>query len=398
MSDSQPLNGIRVIEFAGLAPGDKIQPARWKWPDLILVLGPFCGQLLSSYGASVLRVDRPGVSHHSDVLTSYKSSIVLDLKSAACIALLKSLLNRVDVLVDPFRPGVLERLGLDPTALLRENPRLIILRLTGFRRDGKYKHMAGHDINYLAVSGLLSMLGSRDGPPSPPANVLADYAGGGLVAFAGVLLAIIYRSLSGNGQIVEAAMVDGAGYLGTVPRLRTKEPVWGGERGTNLLDGGCPYYRCYECKDAGNYMAVGALEPQFFANLLQGLGISPEALCSGEIPREDKRSWPQMHHMFESRFKQRTRREWEAVFGDLDACVTPVLRYPELEREGYPQRPLVHLQRSPAKPVDTPWRGKVLKPGQGGEQTLKEWLGWEVGKHYEVGYQQVLETVEKSKL
>ncbi|KAF4456254.1 alpha-methylacyl- racemase [Fusarium albosuccineum] len=383
MSNEQPLKGIRVLEFAGLAPG------------------PFCGQLLSSYGASVLRVDRPGVPQHSDVLTSYKSSIVLDLKSVTCIALLKSLLAKTDVLIDPFRPGVLERLGLDPKALLGEYPRLIVLRLTGFRRDGKYKDMAGHDINYLAVSGLLSMLGPRGGPPSPPINILADYAGGGLVAFAGVLLAIIHRNLTGNGQVVEASMVDGAGYLGTIPRLRSKEPSWGNERGTNILDGGCPFYRCYECKDTGRYMAVGALEPQFFANLLLGLGLGHESLTTGESERQDKRSWPRMHRLFEERFKTKTRREWEAVFDSLDACVTPVLEYPELEKAGYQQRPLVHLQTSPAKPIDASWAGKPLKPGHGGEQAFKDWLRWQVGRDYEMGdtgWRKVLKTTGNSRL
>lgn len=193
-------------------------------------------------------------------------------------------------------------------------------------------------------------------------------------------------------------MVDGAGYLGTVPRLRTKEPVWSGERGTNLLDGGCPFYRCYECKDAGKYMAVGALEPQFFANLLRGLDIAPQTIGPGSMSKDDKRCWPHMHGLFEERFRQKTRKEWEMVFDDLDACVTPVLEYGELEKTGYQQRQLVHLQNSPAKPVDAPWEGKVLKPGQGGEQTLKEWLGWELGRDYQVGDGQVFEATGRNKL
>ncbi|KAH7142208.1 CoA-transferase family III domain-containing protein [Dactylonectria macrodidyma] len=331
MSAGPPLNGIRVVELAGLAPG------------------PFCGQLLSSYGASVLRIDRPDTSPHSDILTSYKSSVVLDLKSQLCISLLKSILRKADVLIDPFRPGVLEKLDLDPSALTRDNPRLIVIRLTGYRRDGKYKDLAGHDINYLAVSGLLSMLGARGEPPSPPANILGDYAGGGLVAFSGVVLALIHRSTSGKGQVVEATMVDGAGYLGTIPRLRTKEPVWSDERGTNLLDGGCPYYRCYECKDAGKYMSVGALEPQFFANLLRGLNISPKDIGHGNMKRDDKRNWPHMYRVFENRFKKKTRREWEAIFDDMDACVVPVLEYGELEEAEYPQRPLIRVQSHSTK-------------------------------------------------
>ncbi|KAK6067719.1 CoA-transferase family III [Seiridium cupressi] len=170
---------------------------------------------LSSYGASVLRINRPGTGQISDVLTSYKSSIILDLEVPSCIALLISLLAKVDVLIDTFRPGVLEKLGLCPEGLSKQNPRLIV-RLAGFRRDGKYKNLAGRDINYLAVSSLLSMLGARGAPAAPPGNILGDYAGGGLVAFAGVLLAIIHRGVSGHGQVVEASMVDGAGYLGMI--------------------------------------------------------------------------------------------------------------------------------------------------------------------------------------
>lgn len=193
MPSKPPLTGLKVLELGGLAPG------------------PFCGFLLSSYGASVLRVDRPGTTPTGDLLTSYKSSIALDLKSKSSHALFLSLISKADILIDPFRPGVLEKLGLDPVTVLQKiNPKLIVCRLTGFRRDGKYKDMAGHDINYLAVSGVLSMLGAKDTPPLPPGNVLADFAGGGHVAFTGVLLALIHRGVSGKGQIVEANMGRGS--------------------------------------------------------------------------------------------------------------------------------------------------------------------------------------------
>ena len=332
------------------------------------------------------------------MLTSYKSSIVLDLKKSECIAFLKSMLSKVDVLIDPFRPGVLENLGLCPKTLVKEYPRLIVLRLTGFRRDGKYKDLAGHDINYLAVSGLLNQLGASGSPPSPPANILGDYAGGGLVGFVGVLLAIMHRSMTGNGQVVEANMVDGVSYLGTIPRLRTKEPVWNGERGTNLLDGGCPYYRCYECKDTGQYMSVGALEPKFFTNLLLGLELDTKKLGFSSSTREDKNTWPRMHQLFDERFRQKTRSEWEAIFDGLDACVTPVLEYAELERAHYEQRPLVHLQESPAKPVKAPWKGKILKLGDGGIEALSKWYGLEEGKDFELDDQGVLIYSKRSKL
>ena len=202
-----PLTGLKVLELSGLAPG------------------PFCGFLLSSYGASVLRIDRPGPPS-SDMLTSHKSSIALDLKSKASHALLLSLISKADVLIDPYRPGVLEKLGLDPVNVLQKiNPKLITVRLTGFRRDGKYKDMAGHDINYLAVSGVLSMLGAKDTPPLPPGNVLADFAGGGHVAFTGVLLALIHRGVSGKRQVVEANMADRVNFLGTFPRPLTRHAM-----------------------------------------------------------------------------------------------------------------------------------------------------------------------------
>ncbi|KAF5601172.1 alpha-methylacyl racemase [Fusarium pseudocircinatum] len=381
MESKPPLTGLQVVELAGLAPG------------------PFCGQLLSSYGASVVRVDRAGVPENQDILTSYKSSILLDLKNRGSIRLLKALLDKADILIDPFRPGVLERLGLCPSSvLLVSNPRLIVVRITGFRRDGPYKDMAGHDINYLAVSGLLSMLGSSGLPPSPPGNLLADYAGGGLVAFAGVLMALYHRSSTGKGQVVDASMVDGASYIGTIPRLKSKEPAWRGERGNNLLDGGCPYYQCYECKDEAQYMSVGALEPQFFANLLRGLGLTSDEVLDPGLRREDKRSWPRMREAFANRFRERTRKEWEQIFNSMDACVAPVLEHKEMERAGYEHRPIVHLSASPARPVDSQWEGKRLSQGHGAEEVLETWLGWEQGRDYAVDQETRLFRVVNSKI
>ncbi|KAG5655224.1 hypothetical protein KAF25_001977 [Fusarium avenaceum] len=381
MNTRPPLTNLRVVELAGLAPG------------------PFCGQLLSSYGASVLRIDRSGSPENQDILTSYKSSIVLDLKRSGCISLLKRVLDIADILIDPFRPGVLERLGLCPSSvLLVSNPRLIVVRITGFRRDGLYKDMAGHDINYLAVSGVLGMLGSRGQPPLPPGNLLADYAGGGLVAFAGLLMAIIHRSSTGKGQVVEANMVDGASYIGTIPRLRSKEPGWDGERGTNLLDGGCPYYQCYECKDEGKYMSVGALEPQFFNQLVRGLGLTSDEIISPGLRREDKRSWPRMQEAFTRKFKGKTRKEWEAIFDGSEACVTPVLEHKEMEQAAYEQRPMVHLSDSTSRPVDAPWVGNRLEPGHGGHETLRAWMDWEVGKHYNIDKGTFLLQADNAKL
>lgn len=191
----------------------------------------------------------------SDLLTRRKSSIQVNLKSDGGIRLIKDLVKFVDVLIDPFRPGVLEKLGLGPDLLARHNPRLIVARMTGFRRDGKYRNMAGHDINYIAVSGVLSMLGPKDGKPAAAINLLGDFAGGGLVCFLGIVLALFERTKTGKGQFVEANMVDGSAFIATSPRLAMKTPLWSGQRGTNLLDGGCPYYDTYETLD-GKYIAV----------------------------------------------------------------------------------------------------------------------------------------------
>ncbi|KAJ9617132.1 hypothetical protein H2200_000853 [Cladophialophora chaetospira] len=381
MTANPPLTGLKVLELAGLAPG------------------PFCGVLLANWGASVLRIDRPGTGGGNDLLTSHKSSIALDLKSPTSLAVFLDLIPKSDVLIDPFRPGVLEKLGLDPeSVLLKKNPRLIVVRLTGFRRDGKYSAMAGHDINYLAVSGMLSMLGERGKPPLAPGNILSDFAGGGHAAFTGVLLAVIHRATSGKGQVVEANMVDGVSYLGTFPRLLTKMPMWNAERGTNTLDGGAPYYGCYECKDAGKYMSVGALEPQFWAELLKGLGFTEQEVVPGKFDRLDKRSWPHLKVLFTQRFKEKTRKEWEAIFDGTDACCAPVLEHAEMEAANYEQRPIVGLTGSPARKVDMPWDGKALAPGEGGEETLKQWMGWSKGRDYDVSAKGSFERREKSKL
>jgi alpha-methylacyl-CoA racemase len=226
-------------------------------------LGPFAGLLLADYGATVLRVDRVSTDTHSsnsppptlDLLTRHKKSIAVNFKSAGGIALIKELVKHVDVVIDPFRPGVLEKLGLGPDVLCNINPRLVLGRMTGFRRDGKYAQMAGHDINYIAVSGVLSMLGRKGERPYPPGNIIGDFAGGGAMCFMGIVLALFAREKTGKGQAVEANMVDGSAYLATMPRLSMRGRAWNMEKGDNLLDGGCPYYDVYTTKD-GKYMAV----------------------------------------------------------------------------------------------------------------------------------------------
>lgn len=410
MTGAPPLTGVRVLEFAGLAPGrcPRITPDSIASP-LTSIAGPFAGLLLADYGASVLRIDRavPNLTHSSsvppataDLLTRHKSSIAVDLKANAGISFVKSLVVHADIIIDPFRPGVLEKLGLSPDVLLKLNPRIILARMTGFRRDGKYKDMAGHDINYIAVSGALSLLGRKNEKPLPPANILGDFAGGGATLFQGILLALLAREKSGKGQVVEANMVDGSAYLVTFPRMLMKTPMWNNPRGENTLDSGSPFYDTYETKD-GKYMAVGALEPQFFKELVKGLGLGETDI---EETRMDRSTWPEMRKTFTRLFKEKARSEWENIFDGTDACCTPVLGFDELEkdpaREG-DQRPVVTLRETPSLAISKhdsqdlsigqgpgveggSYTGKPLYPGQGGETTLDQWLGWKRGKDYDI--------------
>lgn len=312
---------------------------------------------------------------------------------------MRALARHADVVIDPFRPGVLERLGLGPAELRGANPRLVYARLTGFRRDGRFAAMAGHDINYLAVSGALALLGRARHPPTPPANLLGDFAGGGAMLVLGVLLALLARARSGRGQVVEASMVDGVSYLASFLRFARQTPAGDRPRGENLLDSGCPYYDTYETAD-GRWMAVGALEPQFFAALLRGLGLEGQGW---ERRRYDRASWPELRRVLERVFRSRTRDEWESVFEGTDACCTPVYEYGEMEadpRKEGDQRPAVTLRETPWLAVRKDasdashgqgpgvegegYVGFPLAPGQGGEATLKEWLNWTRGNQFDI--------------
>jgi len=306
MNVSSPLQEVKVLELAGLAPA------------------PFAGLILSDHGAKVLRIDRPN-QPSSDQLCRGKKAIELDLKSEEGRLKFLDLICLADVLIDPYRPGVLEKMGFSPQSLLSLNARLVIARLTGFKRTGKYKDMAGHDINYIALSGSLSLFGIPSSPPQHPANILADFAGGGAMCALGIILALYQRTITGEGQVVESDMVSGSGYLSLFPRLAMNTPLWDGPRGTNLLDGGAPFYRSYETKDV-KYIAVGALEPQFYIHFVHGLGLSLD-----KIPdRNDKSNWGVLHRIFSERIKQRTQAEWETVFDGTDACVTPVFELRDL--------------------------------------------------------------------
>ncbi|MEU6223471.1 CaiB/BaiF CoA-transferase family protein [Streptomyces sp. NPDC047042] len=301
-----PLTGVRVVELAGIGPG------------------PFAAMLLADLGADVVRVDRPGgtglaVDPEYDVTNRNKRSVIVDLKAADGPARVLDLAARADILVEGYRPGVAERLGIGPETCHARNPRLVYGRMTGWGQEGPLARRAGHDIAYLAPTGTLGLIGAPDQPPPAPANLLGDYAGGSLYLVVGVLAALHHARATGTGQVVDAAIVDGAAHLATMLHGMLAAGRWQDRRGANLLDGGCPYYGTYETADGG-YMAVGALEPQFYAEFLDLLGIPDHAGSRKDITR-----WNDLREAVTARFRTRTRDEWAAVFEGSDACVAPVL-------------------------------------------------------------------------
>jgi alpha-methylacyl-CoA racemase len=300
---SGPLTGIRVVELASLAPG------------------PFAAMVLADLGADVVRVDRPGTAvDPADLLGRGRAVVVADLKDPAARDRVLRLIDRADVLIEGFRPGVTERLGLGQDVCLARNPRLVYGRMTGWGQDGPLAQAAGHDINYASLAGALHPIGPSDAPPTPPLNLVADFGGGGMLLALGCLAALLERTHSGAGQVVDAAMVDGAGLLTTHLHMLLAQGKWPGERGDNLLDGGAPFYRAYGTSDGG-YVSVGAIEPRFYAALLDGLG-----LAAADLPAQlDRARWPDLHALFAARFAEHPRDHWERVFTGTDACVTPVL-------------------------------------------------------------------------
>jgi alpha-methylacyl-CoA racemase len=306
-----PLNGVRVVEIASLAPA------------------PFGCMILADLGADVLRVDRaerggPQAGRSRDPLARSRRSIGLNLKDPAGIDLLLRLLDDADVLVEGFRPGVTERLGFGPEVCAGRNPRLIYARMTGWGQHGPLAPTAGHDIDYIAISGALGLIGRAGEAPVPPVNLVGDFGGGGMLLALGILAALVERAGSGRGQVVDAAMVDGSALLTSFVYGLRASGGWQDERGSNLLDGGAPFYDTYATSD-GQYVAVGALEPQFYAALLRGLGLT-NAQLPGQL---DRSGWPVLRRRFAEVFASRTRAEWEAVFTGTDACVAPVLSMAE---------------------------------------------------------------------
>ncbi|MGW6570875.1 CaiB/BaiF CoA transferase family protein [Streptomyces sp. NPDC054945] len=301
-----PLAGVRVVELAGIGPG------------------PFAAMLLADLGADVVRVDRPGggalaVDPAYDITNRGKRSVLLDLKAADGPARVLDLVERADVLVEGFRPGVAERLGVGPEQCHARNPKLVYGRMTGWGQDGPLAETAGHDIAYIAVTGALGMIGKPGEPPAVPANLVGDYAGGSLYLVIGVLAALHHARATGAGQVVDAAIVDGTAHLTAMIHGMMAAGGWQDRRGANLLDGGCPFYGTYETSD-GLYMAVGALEQQFYDTFVALLGIQDQAPA-----RKDLARWGELREVVAARFRTRTRAEWTAVFDGSDACVAPVL-------------------------------------------------------------------------
>jgi alpha-methylacyl-CoA racemase len=309
-----PLHGIRIIEIASIGPG------------------PFCGMMLADHGAELIRIERPGGAHAGldfdpafDVMLRNRTQLTVDLKTQAGREQVLALIETADGLIEGFRPGVMERLGLGPEAALALNPRLIYGRMTGWGQHGPLSRRAGHDINYIALSGALSAFGRAGEKPTPPINILGDFGGGGLMLAFGMVSALLAVKGGGVGRVVDCAITEGSSALMTMLWSLRAAGIWNDRRGANTLDTGAPYYDTYETSD-GKYVAVGAIEPQFYAMLLDGLGCADDPDFAR---RDDPAAWPMLKEKFAGLFRQRTRDEWDAVFRDTDACVTPVLDFEE---------------------------------------------------------------------
>jgi alpha-methylacyl-CoA racemase len=357
---------MRIVEMGGIGPA------------------PFAGGLLGDLGADVLRIDRiprPGAEPETparfDFYNRNKRSIALDLKQRPGVDAVLKLVEKADALIEGFRPGVMERLGLSPDVCLGANPRLVYARMTGWGQEGPLAQEAGHDINYLALTGALHSLGDADRPPPPPLNLIADLGGGALYLTVGVLAALIHARETGHGQTLDVAMVDGVTHLMSMFQAFRQQGVWTGKRAENVVDGGAPFYRCYEAAD-GKYVAVGAIEPHFYANLLACMGLD-----AADLPdQNDRGAWPAMRERFAAVFRTRTRDEWMRIAAGRDACLAPTLsideapKHPHLQARGayvafdgvmHPS-PAPRFGRTPST-----LRRAAPQPGQDSRSALTEW-------------------------
>lgn len=308
-----PLQGLRVVELSGIGPG------------------PHAAMILGDLGADVVRIDRPSGAPGGvvkDAMSRNRRIVTADLKSDQGRELVLKLVAKADVLIEGYRPGVTERLGLGPQDCAKVNDRLIYARMTGWGQTGPRSQQAGHDINYISLNGILHAIGRANERPVPPLNLVGDFGGGSMFLLLGILSALWERQSSGKGQVVDAAMVDGSSVLVQMMWQMRASGMWTDARGTNLLDGGAPYYDTYECAD-GRYVAVGAIEPQFYAAMLAGLGLD-----GADLPgQNDVRRWPELRAALTEKFASRDRDHWAKVFADSDACVTPVLAFGEVQTE-----------------------------------------------------------------
>ncbi|MDI3314102.1 MAG: CaiB/BaiF CoA-transferase family protein [Mycobacterium sp.] len=307
-----PLKGLRVVELAGIGPG------------------PHAAMILGDLGADVVRVERPASSGNAprDAMLRNRRRVTVDLKSTEGRRLVLRLVAKADVLIEGYRPGVTERLGLGPGDCAAVNERLIYARMTGWGQTGPRACQAGHDINYISLNGVLHAIGRSGERPVPPLNLVGDFGGGSMFLLVGILAALWERQSSGKGQVIDAAMIDGSSVLAHMMWAMRAAGMWSDERGTNLLDGGAPYYDTYRCAD-GRYVAVGAIEPQFYAALLAGLGLD-----AADLPgQNDRGHWPELRARLAEVFASRDRDHWAKVFADSDACVTPVLAFGEVHSE-----------------------------------------------------------------
>jgi alpha-methylacyl-CoA racemase len=362
-----PLRGLRVVELAGIGPC------------------PHAAMVLADLGADVVRVERPagGLALGTaarDPLLRGRRSVAADLKAADGVALVLDLAERADVLVEGLRPGVAERLGVGPDACLRRNPRLVYGRVTGWGQDGPLAQRAGHDLNYLGLTGTLAAVGRAGERPVPPLNLVADFGGGSMLLLVGVLAALVERQGSGRGQVVDAAMVDGVAVLSAMLWSFRGQGFWSDERGSNLLDGGSPFYDTYACAD-GRFVAVGALEPQFYAQLLAGLGLD-----AADLPDQmDPAGWPRLREAFTDAFSSRSRDAWTAVFAGVDACVTPVVELaeaaaePHLSARGTFLREGDRVEPAPAPRFSRTPAGHPRPPREPGSDTDEVLADWGIG-------------------
>jgi len=361
-----PLSGLKILEFEAIGPG------------------PFCGMMLADMGADVLLVDRPadprlglGRDRWFDVMMRGRRSATLDLKSKDGLAAAIKLAGKADALIEGFRPGVMERLGLGPDVLLKKNPKLVYGRMTGWGQDGPLAPRAGHDINYIALTGVLHAIGRPGGAPVPPLNLVGDFGGGGMLLAFGIACALVEAQRSGKGQVVDAAMVDGASLLAAMFSGMMAAKRWSETRGDNILDTGAPWYDTYETKD-GKYVAIGSIEPKFYEELLARLRLEGQPLPA----QHDRKGWPVLRKTFSERFLEKTRDEWCAAFDGSDACFAPVLSFTEARahphnaargtytRAGKVDQPAPapRFSRTPGK-----IRGAPPERGEGGGQALKDW-------------------------